>query len=107
MAQEERCVVLGREKRSQPWELLFLRARSAVFRTAKEIKDQEDFLGNKGYQVMVVTEDDYDKKRFREIHAPPGYDFTIPSSLPPREAHVPKKPEEPKHKPHENLGKFA
>jgi len=107
MAQEERCVVLGREKRSQPWELLFLRARSAVFRTAKEIKDQEDFLGNKGYQVMVVTEDDYDKKRFREIHAPPGYDFTIPSSLPPRESHAPTKPEEPKHKPHENLGKFA
>ena len=106
---EERCVILGREKRRDPWEVLFLVARSRVFRTAKEIEDQEKDRGNKKYQLMVVTEKDYDRNKFRPIHAPPGYDFTIPSFLPPRPGSTPKAeappPEE--HKPHKNLGKFA
>jgi len=101
---------LGREKSGTPWEILYLVARSKSFRTAKDIEDQEARSGNKRYEVMVVSESDYDKNIFRKLRPPSGYDFTVPSSLPePKSGHKPSLPETTPEeiKPHKNLGLFA
>lgn len=103
MGEEGRNVILGRENRGDPWEILFLSRKTISFRTQKEILDQQKSFGDKRYEVIVVDEEDYDRGRIRPLKPPVGYDFTPPPHLPPRPVHAKENVPEA----HKNLGKFA
>lgn len=65
----DRCVILGRERASSPWELLYIcESRDDAFKLASGIEDQEhNALKEKGYRCIVVSEDDYDAKNYRPL----------------------------------------
>ena len=64
-----RYVILGREKASNPWELLYIcESKESAFELADGIEDQEhNILKVKAYRCIVVSEDDYDSKNYRPI----------------------------------------
>ena len=65
----DRCVILGRKSPKQPWELLYICEETEdAFELAAGIEDQEhNLLKAKEYKCCVMSEDDYDAKKFRPL----------------------------------------
>lgn len=65
-----RFVVLTRDSHNKPWELSYIVEREELaWRTAEEIQQQEQLLGNKT-KVIVCTETDYDRGKYQPLRSP-------------------------------------
>ena len=74
----ERCVILAREKPGAPWELLYITLRKSVgWRSARAIQADE-VKHNKRHQTILVLEETYDKGKIRELKPPKGFNFGNP-----------------------------
>lgn len=79
----ERYVVVGKEKKSDPFELYYIVPdRESGWRASQSIIDQQTILGKKGHICAVISEDNWFEKKKMIIVAPPaGFDFTIPTAI--------------------------
>lgn len=75
-----RCVIMGRDKASQEWELIVLTEKKSVaWRSAASMEEQEHRLGNTRFQAVVLSEADFDAGRFKcRLKPPPGFDYELP-----------------------------
>ena len=81
-----RCVVLGRERKDEPWcpdhFVIICESFENGWRFARGIEEQERaVLDVAGYQAIVVDEEDYDHGSLKPVKPPKGFDFQIPERV--------------------------
>lgn len=72
-----RCVILGRSKKSEQWNLIVLSEFPRAWRFANSIVEQEQLLGNK-YETIVVSLENYENQNIRPEKPPHGFDLRLP-----------------------------
>lgn len=84
-----RCVILGRTSKSASWDMIIIcSSKSSAWRFAHSVMEQEERLGNKRQECIVVLEEDLDKKKIIPIKPPKDFDLKYPEIIPTEPAEV-------------------